>query len=342
MQVEIKAPYLLFLGDEPAASHAKTAMGIAYWRPERCRGQLRLPGSGVDLGLPDMTPAEAAAAGVKSLIWGVASVGGVVPEHWVPTLFEAVEAGLDIVAGTHSSLTVIPGLADAAAKSGVSLIDIRKPPRNLPVGSGRKRSGLRLLMAGTDCVVGKKYTALAVAREMQDRGMKADFRATGQTGIMIAGGGMPMDAVVSDFVSGAAELLSPDADDDHWDVIEGQGSLYHPGYAAVTLGLLHGSQPDAFVACHEVGRKVIEEFPGYQLPRIGELIDLTIANGRLTNRDIRCVGISVNTRSLDTAGRERYLADLEQEYGLPAVDPVATGVGKLVDHIISIYAKESS
>ena len=337
MQVELKAPYLLFLGDEPDVSHAKTAVGIAHWRPESCVAQFRLPGSGVDLGLPDMTPAEAAAAGARSLIWGVAGVGGIVPKHWVPTLFDAVNAGLDIVAGTHSSLTRIPGLADAAEKAGVSLIDIRKPPTDLPVGTGVKRSGRRLLMVGTDCVVGKKFSALAIAKEMLDRGMNADFRATGQTGIMISGGGMPIDAVVSDFVSGAAELLSPDNADDHWDVIEGQGSLYHPGYAAVTLGLMHGSQPDGFVVCHEAGRTMIEGFPGYRMPSISELIELTVANGRVTNSNIRCVGVSINTSGLPDGEREGYLRKIGDEVGLPCVDPVAIGVGPLVDHIVKTF-----
>lgn len=337
MQVEIKSPYLLFLGDEPQAGHAKTAVGIAHWRPDSCVAQLRLPGSGVDLGLPDMTPAEAAATGARSMIWGVAGVGGKVPEHWIPSLFDAVAAGLDIVAGTHSSLGAIPGLAEAAGKAGVALIDIRKPPANLPVGTGIKRSGRRLLMAGTDCVVGKKFSALAIAKEMLDRGMKADFRATGQTGIMIAGGGMPIDAVVCDFVSGAAELLSPDNDDDHWDVIEGQGSLFHPGYAAVTLGLMHGSQPDAFVVCHAAGRTMVEAFPDSPLPTIPELIELTIANGRVTNPDIRCIGVSINTAHLSAQEREVCLAEIAAETGLPCVDPVATGVGPLIDHIVEIY-----
>ena len=341
MQVEITPPYLLFLGDEPDVTHAKTAAGIAFWRPEACIGQLRLPGSGVDLGLKNMNAADAAAAGAKTLIWGVAGVGGVVPAHWVPTLFEAVDAGLDICAGTHSSLTKIDGLADAADEAGVRLIDIRRPPDNLPVGTGQKRSGKRLLMAGTDCVVGKKFSALAIAKEMSDRGMKADFRATGQTGIMISGGGMPIDAVVSDFVSGAAEVLSPANDEDHWDVIEGQGSLFHPGYAAVTLGLMHGSQPDAFVVCHAAGRKMIEAFPDFPLPTIQELIDLTIANGRVTNPAVRCVGISVNTSSLGDDERRDYLANMADEFGLPCVDPVATGVGPIVDHINAIYGKEA-
>ena len=333
MQVEITAPYLLFLGDEPDITHAKTAVGIAHWRPEACVGQYRLPGSGVDLGFPEMTPAEAAEAGAKTLIWGVAGVGGIIPEHWTPALFEAVNAGLNICAGTHASLTKIEGLSEAAAAAGVSLIDIRKPPADLPVGSGRKRSGLRLMMMGTDCVVGKKFSALAIARGMNERGMNADFRATGQTGIMIAGGGMPIDAVVSDFVSGAAEVLSPDNDDDHWDVVEGQGSLFHPGYAAVTLGLLHGTQPDAYVICHEAGRKVIEAFPGYPAPTIEQLMELTHATGKLTNPGIQCVGISVNTSSLPEDERQGYLDDLSNKHGLPCVDPVATGVGPIVDYI---------
>lgn len=342
MQVEITPPYLLFLGDEPDVTHAKTAAGIAFWRPDACIGQLRLPGCGVDLGLKDMNAADAAAAGAKTLIWGVAGVGGIVPEHWIPTLFEAIDAGLDICAGTHSSLTEIDGLAEAAEKAGTRLIDIRKPPENLPVGTGQKRSGRRLLMAGTDCVVGKKFSALAIARAMEERGMNVDFRATGQTGIMISGGGMPIDAVVSDFVSGAAELLSPANDADHWDVIEGQGSLFHPGYAAVTLGLMHGSQPDAFVVCHAAGREKVEAFPDFPLPTIRELIDLTIANGRVTNPGIRCVGISVNTSSLADDERDAYLAAKAEEFGLPCVDPVATGVGPIVDHINSIYGTEAS
>jgi len=176
---------------------------------------------------------------------------------------------------------------------------------------------------------------------MQARGMKADFRATGQTGIMIAGGGMPIDAVVSDFVSGAAEVLTPDNDDDHWDVIEGQGSLFHPGYAAVTLGLMHGSQPDAFVVCHAAGREKIEAFPDFPLPTIRELIDLTIANGRVTNPGICCVGISVNTSSLGDGERRAYLAEKADEFGLPCVDPVATGVGPIVEHINSVFGKEA-
>ena len=333
MQIDIKFPYLIFLGDEPEETHAKTGMGIAHWRPELCTGQYRLPGSGVDLGIPEMTPAEAKAAGAETMIWGVAGVGGTIPEHWVATLFEAVDAGLDICAGTHSSLTEVPGLTEAAAGKAVSLIDVRSPPPDLPVGSGAKRTGKRLLAMGTDCVVGKKYTALAIAKEMDDRGWSSDFRATGQTGIMIAGGGIPIDAVVSDFVSGAAEILSPDNNADHWDVIEGQGGLFHPGYAAVTLGLLHGSQPDAFVVCHAAGRQFVEAFPECPLPSIPKLIEQTIVCGGVTNGGIRCAGVSINTSTIDASERESHLRDLSELTGLPCVDPVATGVGPIVDYL---------
>lgn len=333
MQIDIKAPYLIFLGDEPEMTHAKTGLGIAHWRPGLCAAQYRLPGSGVDLGIADMTPAEARAAGARTMIWGVAGVGGTIPAHWVAALFEAVEAGLDICAGTHSSLTKVPGLADAAAAKGVSLIDVRKPPPDLPVGTGEKRSGKRLLTMGTDCVVGKKYTALSIAKEMQDRGWNADFRATGQTGIMIAGSGIPIDAVVSDFVSGAAEVLSPGNKAGHWDVIEGQGSLFHPGYAAVTLGLLHGSQPDAFVVCHAAGRNFVEAFPKFPLPDIPQLIEHTIACGKFMNANIRCAGISINTAGMNAADRQACLHEKEKQTGLPCVDPVATGVAPIVDFL---------
>src|SRR5262249_32333711 len=150
---------------------------------------------------------------------------------------------LDIISGLHAPLDTIEGLADIARQHGVTLHDIRRPRTSFPVGTGERRTGKRLLTVGTDCALGKKYTALAVAKAMRGRGVTADFRATGQTGIMISGAGIAVDAVVADSIAGAAEALSPDADPGHWDIIEGQGSLFHPSYAGVTLGLLHGSQP---------------------------------------------------------------------------------------------------
>jgi uncharacterized NAD-dependent epimerase/dehydratase family protein len=183
-----------------------------------------------------------------------------------------------------------------------------------------------LLTVGTDCALGKKYTALAIARELEAQGKKATFRASGQTGIMISGGGIPIDAVVADFVSGAAEVLSPDNDADHWDIIEGQGSIFHPGYAAVSMGLLMGSQPDAFVVCHQAGRTHITGWPDFELPTIREVIERTMDIGKQTNKNIRCVGLSINTSKLNEQEARDFLASLENVFGLPATDPIRFGV----------------
>jgi uncharacterized NAD-dependent epimerase/dehydratase family protein len=332
--VSLTPPYLLFLGEETSPVFAKTAAGLAQWRPELCAGQISLPGGTVDLGLPEMTVAEAAAEGVKTLIIGSAPVGGVIPDRWLDVLVEALESGLDIAAGVHKKLVDTPRLKDAADRTGQALIDVRVPPKDLPVGTGKKRTGKRLLTVGTDCALGKKYTALALEKEMASRGFAVDFRATGQTGIMIAGRGIPIDSVVADFVSGAAEVLSPDAPDRHWDVIEGQGSIFHPGFAAVSMGLLYGSQPDAFVVCHEAGRTHIKSWDAFELPSIDQVIERTQDIGKQVNPDIRCVGISVNTSTLGGDDeRERYLSDLSGRHGLPAVDPLFTGVGAIVDHL---------
>ena len=332
--LEIRTPYLVFLGAVANPLDAKTGRGLADWRPELCVGQLRLEGCGVDLGLPDMSPAEARAAGAGSLVIGIASFGGTIEPEWQDTLVGALDAGLDIVSGMHTRLGTNEALRERAAATGRRLVDVRRPPAGIPVGSGRRRSGRRVLTVGTDCCVGKKYTALALQRELAARGAKATFRATGQTGILIAGGGMPIDAVVSDFLSGASELLSPDNEADHWDVIEGQGSLFHPAYAAVTLGLLHGSQPDAIVVCHEAARTVVDGYPDFSLPSLSDCASRYVEAGRLTNPGVRVIGISLNTAGLSPAERRRHLEDAAQQTGLPAVDPVATGVGPLVDALL--------
>lgn len=329
--LRIQAPYLLFLGSEKSPTYAKTAAGLAHWRPELCMGQLRLTTDTVNLGLPDHDVRSAAAHGAKTLVIGTAVVGGAIPEAWIDLLVGALHAGLDVAAGVHTRLSSIDRLVEAAALSGRQLIDVRVPPPHIPVGTGVKRSGKRLLTVGTDCALGKKYTALALEREMKARGLNAEFRATGQTGIMIAGSGIPIDAVVADFVSGAAEMVSPANDENHWDVIEGQGSVFHPGYSAVSVGLLVGSQPDAFVVCTEAGRTHIEGWPSFELPSIDAVIERTLDIGRQVNPAIRCVGISANTSRLGELERTEYLAQLSADHGLPAVDPIATGVGPLVD-----------
>jgi uncharacterized NAD-dependent epimerase/dehydratase family protein len=324
---------LLLIGDVESKVCAKTGLGIVQWRRDRVAGQCRLTDSTVDLGVPDMSIAEAAAAGVRSLVIGVAPVGGVIPDSWWALIEEAVLAGLDIVSGLHMKIAANETVVEAARQSGARIIDVRVPPEHLSVGTGRKRSGKRLLTVGTDCVVGKKYAALSIDKAMRAVGWKSTFRATGQTGIMIAGSGMPIDAVVADFLSGAAEVLSPDNAEDHWDVIEGQGSLFHPGYAGVSLGLLHGSQPDAIVVCHEADRQTISEWPGFPTPSIQVCIERNLLEGRLTNPAIQCVGVCANTAVLPAGKRRAYLSELSATVGLPCVDPIADGCAAIVDEI---------
>lgn len=319
------SPYLLFLGDTVEPAYAKTAFGLRDWVADRCVGEFTLPGARVSTGLPSMAPAQAAAMGARGLVIGVANAGGVIPLGWVAGLVEAMEAGLDIVSGMHAKLSDIPELRAAAERTGRRLIDIRTPPASIPVGSGAPRSGRRILTVGTDCALGKKYAALAITRALRARGVDADFRATGQTGIMIAGAGIPIDAVVSDFVAGAAEMLSPAAAPDHVDVIEGQGSLLHPAYGAVSLGLLHGSQPDVFVVCHEPGRTVVLGHPGSPLPSIETVIEQTIALGRVTSPNIRCAGISLNTGHLSPEAAQIEIAKVQRRIGLPTADPLRGG-----------------
>jgi len=323
--VMLPGPYLLFLGDTVEPGFAKTAFGLRDWAPDRCVGELTLPGAKVSTGLPELTLGEAYGQGARALLLGVASPGGLIPSHWRPTLIAALEAGLDIVAGLHAKLNADPELRTLAEAKGRRLVDVRTPPEGIPVATGQPRTGRRLLTVGTDCALGKKYTALAIARGLAARGLDATFRATGQTGIMIAGSGMPIDAVVADFVAGAAELLSPAADPAHIDVIEGQGSLFHPAYAAVSLGLLHGSQPDLFVVCHQPGRQAILGLPGFGIPTIEAVILQTEALGRLTNPAIRCAGISLNTAGMTAAEAAAEITAIAQQTGLPAADPMRGG-----------------
>ena len=329
-------PYLLFLGDTREAGFAKTAFGLRDWAPELCVGEFALPEAKVTTGLPKLTPLEAADRGARALVIGVANSGGFIAESWVPPLLEALEAGLDIVSGMHAKLSRIPELRYGAERLERRLIDIRTPPANIPIATGLKRSGKRLLTVGTDCALGKKYTALSLARAFKGRGVATDFRATGQTGIMISGGGIPMDAVVADFAAGAAEMLSPAAPPDHWDVIEGQGSILHPAYAGVSLALLHGSQPDVFVVCHDPTRERLLGDEEFIVPTVDEIIDLTVRLGRRTNLQIRCGGVALNTSALSAEHAADACASEAARLGLPVADPMRGGepFERLVDECL--------
>jgi uncharacterized NAD-dependent epimerase/dehydratase family protein len=318
-------PYLLFLGDTVEPGYAKTAFGLRHWAPDKCVGEFALQTASVSTGLPKLNPWEAQERGAKSLVIGVANSGGFIADTWVPSLLDALDAGLDIVSGMHARLRDVPMLKAAADRLGRQLIDIRVPPASIPVATGLRRSGKRLLTVGTDCALGKKYTALSIARAFAERGVDVDFRATGQTGIMIAGSGIPMDAVVSDFAAGAAEMLSPAAAPDHWDVIEGQGSLLHPVFAGVTLSLLHGSQPDVFVVCHDPTRARLLGDEEFAVPSVEEIIDLTIRLGSRTNPGIRVGGVSFNSSELRDDQAREIIAAEGARLGLPVADPIRGG-----------------
>jgi uncharacterized NAD-dependent epimerase/dehydratase family protein len=323
--MRLTRPYLLFLGDVTERPYAKTAFGLRDWAPELCVGELSLPAATVSAGLPVLAPAAAYERGARALVIGVATRGGKIQENWMPVMIEALGAGLDIISGMHSRLSDYPELKRAAERLGRRLFDVRVPPNNLPVATGRKRSGKRLLTVGTDCSLGKKYTALSLTRGFNQLTVDATFRATGQTGIMIAGDGIPIDAVVADFIGGAAEVLTPDAEATHWDVVEGQGSIFHPSYSGVSLGLLHGTQPDVIVVCHEAGRSRVYGLEQFAIPKLQETIDLHLTLAQRTNPRARCAGISLNTSSLNDEQAQETLRSYSNIFGLPVADPLRPG-----------------
>lgn len=326
----IETPYLLFLGDAPDRLAAKVAQGIKDWRPELAAGQLRLPGCKADLGLPDLTIGQAADMGVKTLVIGVANRGGVISPAWKSVLLQALDAGLDLASGLHNLLRDEADLAAKAKTLGRTLHDVRVPAVAYPIANGRKRTGKRILAVGTDCSVGKMYTALCMEKAMRAQGRKATFRATGQTGILITGDGVPLDAVIADFMAGSIEFLTPDNDPDHWDLIEGQGSLFHASYSGVTLALIHGGQPDALVLCHEPDRPHMRGLPGYKLPSLEALRDLSLTMARMVNPACEVVGISLNTSAMNADDALALCAETERRMGLPTVDPFRQGAGRLV------------
>jgi len=334
--MELRKPYALYLGDVPDQLAAKTADGVADWRPEWCVGQVRLPGCGADCGLTDMTVTEAAAKGAGTLVIGVVNQGGFLPEYWIADVVAAIEAGMDVASGLHARLESFPAVKAAAEKHGRTLHNLRHPTREFGTGRGEKRAGKRVLTVGMDCSIGKKYAALAIAKNMQERGLKADFRATGQTGVLIAERGIAIDAIVSDFIAGAAEWLSPANDPDHWDVVEGQGSMFHAAYAGVTLGLMHGSQPDALVLCHEPTRTHMRNLPHMPIPRMEDALEQYVALAKLTNPNVRFAGISVNTSQVSADEGDKLMADIEERYSLVTVDPIRQGPGRIVDELLKI------
>ena len=330
----IPAPFLLYLGRSADPLGIKTSRGVAAFRREDCLGEFRDDECPLTLGLPRMGMKEAAAAGARTLILGIAGAGGRLGADLVKDAAAALEAGLNVASGLHHRLRNQPVLAQLANARGLALFDVRDPPAGLTVGTGYARPGKRLLTVGTDCSVGKMYATIALARALQQRGAAADFRATGQTGILIAGKGVAVDAVVADFISGAIEQLAPARDDDGWDLIEGQGSLFHPSFAGVSLGLLHGAQPQALVLCHEPGRAHMRGLPGRPLPDLADCLQRNLEAARLTSPDARAVGICLNTSAMDQDAALRLCAATADRLGLPCTDPIAFGVEPIIDLLL--------
>ena len=331
--MSIKQPYVLFLGDASDPLAAKVAQGINDWRPGLSVGQITLPDCNADMGLKNISVKEAVSLGAKTLVIGVANRGGVISSKWMDVLKEAITAGLDIASGLHNLLRDEDELVNLSKKFNTNLVDVRVPVVDYPIANGIKRAGKRCLAVGTDCSIGKMYTAISLEKEMKNIGLKATFRATGQTGILITGNGVPLDAVIADFMAGSIEYLTPDNDPDHWDIIEGQGSLFHPSYSGVTMALIHGGQPDALILCHEPTRSHMRGLPGYSLPSLEELYDMALKMAKVVNNNVKVVGISVNTSGMAKDKAIEYLSSVEDKMKLPTVDPVLIGTSRIAEQL---------
>lgn len=322
--MNIHYPCLVFVGDAEERKQVKTAFGLKEWRPERCVGQYRMTDTTIDLGLCDMTIAEGIEAGAKTFLIGVSPYERELPDRYREIVLEAIRSGLHVASGLHDKLADDPEIASCAEEHGVNIYDFRHRPQNYPKGNGLPRTGLRLLTIGDDCACGKKFTALSIHRALIGRKVKSSFRATGQTGFLIADSGINNDTIPADFLSGAAEWLSPDNDPDHWDVIEGQGSIWHPSFAGGALSLLMGSQPDLIVLCHEPGR---QNQRGVTLPPVAleSEISMSLAAARRTNIMVKLGALSVYGANMEQGERLRYMEHLSNRFDVPVFDPAVGG-----------------
>lgn len=327
--------------------NAKTAHGVLRYARDPIAAVLDRDHAGkkMDEVMPELgsgapivaSLAEARALGATSLLLGVATPGGWIPEHWRDWLLEAIDAGMEIANGLHRFLNEDEDLVARAARSGARLWDVRRVPENLPLFTGRSLEVPQKIVAtvGSDCAVGKMTASLELVDAALGAGTKAEFVATGQTGILIAGKGIAVDRVISDFLSGAAESLVCDADPSaEVLVVEGQGGLWHPAYAGVTLGLLHGSAPHAMVLCHQAYRTAIEEPPYTELPPLKEMVRAYEENAA-TVRPARVACVAVNCRGLSDADAERAIGEIEDDLELPAGDVFRGHAPKLWNAVVA-------
>lgn len=291
--MNIPTPYLVFLGNAVDYKQAKVASGVVEWRPEHCLAQCTMDGCKVDLGLPEQTPAEAVSNGAKTFLIGISPFETELPESFKNKVLEAIGAGLNIANPLHAALPT--EILEAAEAAGVKVFNFRHRTVDYPKGAGTRRPGLRLLTAGNDCACGKKYTALALYKTLTAAGDKATFRATGQTGFLISQSGINNDTIQADFLTGAAEWLTPANDPGHWDIVEGQGALSHPSFGPGSLGLIYGTQPDFVVMCTEPGRIFQRGVMRQAMPITNEGLHIEVM-GRRTNPNLQIAAYSLFTR----------------------------------------------
>ena len=319
--------------------YGKTARGVVRYAPQDVVAVLDSQSTAAEYeGFPLVrTVEDAMQHEPTTALVGVATQGGRFPPAWRELLVECIRAGLDVENGLHEFLSTDPELAPLAAEHGVELRDLRKPPAglNVPTGANLTHGATSILMVGSDCAIGKMTVALELDREARARGIRSEFVPTGQTGIAIAGWGISVDAVVADFIAGAAETLVLEGVERGGEVlfVEGQGSLLHPAYSGVTLGLIHGSAPHAYVLCHKAGETYVDEDPAYPIPPLSELVSLHERISLLA-RPARVLAVALNTRDLDEGAARLAIAEAEAETGLPADDPVRFGAAKLTDAVL--------
>jgi uncharacterized NAD-dependent epimerase/dehydratase family protein len=315
--------------------NAKTAHGVIRYAPGRVAAVIDRDHAGASVAevMPELrrdapivsSVADALRYEPSSLLLGVATPGGWMPEHWRAWTMDAISNGLEVVNGLHRFLRDDAEFVRLAEQHGATLWDVRDPPEDIPLFAGRNLEDPRrvVLTVGSDCAVGKMTVTLELVEAAKNAGRKAEFIATGQTGILIAGWGIAVDRVISDFTSGAAEKLISDSDPvSDVLVVEGQGSLWHPAYAGVTLSLVHGTAPEVMVLCHQAGRTAIEEPPYTALPPLARMVEV-YEEAASPVRPARVACIAVNCRGLSEPERERALAEVEDETGLPAGDVLA-------------------
>ena len=328
-------PYLIYLGSSKTKVGAKIANALVTWRKSEISAYYSLPDCEISYDFPFVTPEEAPALGIKSMVIAFANSGGFLVKDDIKIAERALRSGLNVISGMHVKLEDYPEIALACKETSSKVYNIRFCNTELTTDDAKKRSGKRILTIGTDCSVGKMFAALALNSELQNRNINSKFIATGQTGIILSGEGIAVDSVVSDFTAGAAAILSPNTDDDSFYVIEGQGSLHHPSFAAVSLGLLHGSQPDYLVLCHDPFRKEMRHLD-YAMPTIEDTANLNITHAFRTKNNVSLKGIILNlSQAKDSDERIRIKAEFEDLYNLPVADIFNFGVDKIIDNILS-------